>query len=182
MKDNQDVLSKDILYGGRQYLLVARRGHKFNMQYATLIPMETMWKDMGRAQLGLGLFLFALSIPCMVLTIYFSRRHTKPIKELRYLFSTTVPGKDDFEAIQSGIEELVDRNEDLNTRLDQSLPARKANFIKDFVKDRYPSRKDAVKAAAQLDMNIDKACFAVSLLGAPVKDASLPNMEKVTAF
>ncbi len=181
IKGNQDVLTKDISYGGRQYMLIAQRGHKFDMQYATLIPMETMWKDMSKAQLGLGLFLFALSIPCMALTIYFSRRHTKPIKELRYLFSTTAPGKDDFEAIQSGIEELVDRNVDLNTRLDQSLPARKANFIKDFVKGRYPLRMDAVVAGAQLNMDIDKACFTVSLIGAPVKDASLPDMEKVTA-
>ncbi len=180
-KENRDVLSKDISYDGRQYLLIAQRGIKFNMQYAALIPMEAVWKDMGKAQLGLGLFLFALSIPCMALTIYFSRRHAKPIKELRYLFSSTAPGKDDFEAIQSGIGELVDRNVDLNTQLDQSLPARKANFIKDFVKGRYPAREDAIKAAEQLGMNINKACFAVSLIGAPLRDGSQPNMEKVAA-
>ncbi len=181
LKEDRETLEKDILYEGRHYLLVAQRGHKFQMQYATLIPMETVWKDMGRAQLGLGLFLFALSIPCMALTIYFSRRHAKPIRELRYLFSTTAPGKDDFEAIQSGIEDLVDRNEDLNTRLDQSLPARKANFIKDFVKGRYTSRADAVKAAGQLGMEIGKNCFAVSLIGSPARDGSQPNMDKVIA-
>ncbi len=180
-KENRDVLSKDISYGGRQYLLVAQRGHRFNMQYVTLIPMEAIWENMSKAQLGMGLFLFALSIPCMALTIYFSRRHAKPIRELRYLLSSTAPGKDDLEAIQSGIGELVDRNEDLNTRLDQSLPARKANFIKDFVKGRYPMRADAVSAAAQLGMNIEKACFAVSLIGAPMKDGNQPDMEKVTA-
>ncbi len=180
-RENRDMLAKDFSYGGRQYLLIAQRGHKFNMQYVTLIPMETVWKDMNRAQLGLGMFLFALSIPCMALTIYFSRRHTKPIKELRYLFSSAVPEKDDFEAIQSGIEELVDKNEDLNTRLDQSLPVRKANFVKDFVKGSYPARTDAVRAAGQLDMEIDKAFFAVSLIGAPSRDGGQPNMDKIAA-
>ena len=178
---NRDTLVKDLTFDGRQYLLIAQRGSKFNMQYATLIPMETVWKDMSRAQLGLGLFLFALSIPCMALTFYFSRRHVKPIKELRYLFSGAAPGKDDFEAIHTGIEALVDRNQDLNTRLIKSLPARRLNFIKDFVKGRYPSRTEAVKAAAQLGMDIDKKCFAVSLIGAPPRDGGEPDMENITA-
>ncbi len=181
IKENQGTLSKDVTLEDRQYLLVAQKGHMFDMQYVTLIPVENMRDIMNKAQLGFGMFLFALSIPCMALTFYFSRRHAKPIRELRYLLSATTPGKDDLEAIQSGIEELVDKNVALNTRLDESLPARKANFIKDFVKGRYQERQTAVKAAALLGMDIDKACYAVSLIGTPPKEGAGLDMEKAAA-
>jgi AraC-like DNA-binding protein len=179
VRENQDTLVKDLSLDGRQYLLTAQRGLKYNMQYATLIPMETVWAGMSRAQWGLGLFLLALSIPCMLLTFYFSRRHARPIKELRYLFKTAASVKDDFEAIHDGIEALVDRNEDLNTRLDQSLPVRRASFIRDFVKGRYPLRQDAVNAAGLLNMDIDKTCYVAVLIGAPARDGSEPNMDRI---
>ena len=181
VEGNQGTLSKDVSLGGRQYLLVAQKGHMYDMQYVTLIPVENMRGVMNSAQLGFGMFLFALSIPCMALTFYFSRRHAKPIRELRYLLSATTPGKDDLEAIQSGIVALVDRNAALNTRLDESLPARKASFIKDFVKGRYQDRQAAVMAAGQMGMHIDKACYAVSLIGTPPKENGGLDMEKAAA-
>ncbi len=179
IKGMTGTLVKDLTLDGSQYLLVAQPGSLFHMAYATLLPMETIKAGMFREQLGFGLFLFALAIPCMALTFYFSRRHVKPIKELRYLFSSTAPGKDDFEAIQSGIEALVDRNEALRTRLVESLPVRRADFIKDFVKGRYVNREDAVKAASELSLDIAKKCFAVALVGAPPRDGAELNLGKI---
>ena len=51
-RENKDALEKAFSYRGKEHLLVAQRGHMFIMQYATFIPMETVWKDRNRAQLG----------------------------------------------------------------------------------------------------------------------------------
>lgn len=181
IRENQGSLVRDLSLDGQQYLLVAQRGNKYNMQYATLIPMESMRESLNQAQLSFSLFLISLSIPCIFLTYYFSRRHTKPIKELRYLFEAETPAKDDFEVIQGGIEALVDKNADLNTRLHQSLPVRKANFIKNFVKGRYSKKQEAAEAAALLGMNVDKGYYAVALIGVPARDGSEPDMGKILA-
>jgi len=175
------TLERELAIGGRQYLLVAQPGLLYPMTYATLLPMEALRADRTRAQLGLGLFLFSLSLPCMGLTYYFSRRHVQPIKALRYLLSPASQGKDDLEAIQSGIEALVDLNEDLSARLSESLPARRANFIKDFVKGRYALREEAVRAAAGLGMAIDRECLAVALIGAPPRDGAGPDPELLSS-
>nr|HML46988.1 hypothetical protein [Clostridia bacterium] len=175
------TLVKDLTLGGKQYLLVAQPGLLYPMTYATLLPMEALRAERTRAQLGLVLFLLALGIPGMALTYVISRRHVKPIQALRRLLSSANPGKDDLEALQSGIEALVDQNEALNTRLSESLPMRKANFVKDFVKGRYALRPDAVRAAAQLGMAIDRACFAIALVGAPPQDGSGADPEALTA-
>ena len=168
MEDGE--VEREIVLDDTQYLLIAEPGAMFNMQYVTLIPMETLWNEIAGKQLGVGLFLFLLSIPCMALTIFFSRRHAKPIKELRYLFPSSLSGKDDLETIQSGIEALVGRNRDLNEKISQSLPVQRSAFVRDLVKGRYPNRNDAIHAAAEVGMDIDKAYYIIALIGVPSAD------------
>lgn len=174
---NEGVLIRDLSVDGAQYLLIAERGSRFDMQYVTLIPQRALRTSMMREQLAFGLFLFALSIPCIFLTYYFARRHTKPIRELRLLFAPSTPATDDFAIIHQGIE-------DLNTQLDESLPMRRANFVKNFVKGRYTTREAAIRAAKHLDLQIDQPFFAVSLIGMPPQegDGSEPSVEDILSL
>lgn len=175
--DYKDTVVVDLSFDSVPYLLIAQRGQKHAMQYVTVIPMETIYETINRAQLTFSLFLLALSIPCIALTFYFARRHTKPIKELRHFFGDDTPSGDDFKAIQTGIEALVGRNVDLNSQLDESLPSRKADFVTHFVNGRYPSREQAIDAALKLGMGIDKQYYAVSLAGMPPEGGGVPDMQ-----
>ena len=166
----EGAMDKNIVLNDMQFLLTVQSGLQYDMQYVTLLPMETLWDDIASKQLGVGLFLLFLSIPCMVLTIFFSRRHAKPIKELCYLFPASSSGKDDFETIQSGIEALVGRNKDLNEKISQSLPAQRSAFVRDLVKGRYQEKTNAIRKAKALGMDIDKKCYIIALIGVPSGD------------
>lgn len=168
--DYKGTTDKDIVLDDKQFLMIAQSGKLYDMMYVTLLPMETLWDDIANKQLGVGLFLLFLSIPCIALTFYFSTKHVKPIKELRYLFPAASTDKDDFETIQSGIEALVGKNKDLNEKINQSLPAQRSAFVRDLVKGRYQQRTDAIRAANDLGMNIDKKCFIIALIGVPSGD------------
>jgi len=164
--DLEGELDREIIYSDKHYQMVALSGDQYDMQYITLVPMETLWDEIAGKQLGAGLFLLFLSIPCMALTIFFSRRHAKPIKELRYLFPASSSGKDDFATIHSGIEALVGRNKDLNEKISQNLPVRQAAFVRDLVKGHYQDKAKAIATANELGMDIDQKCYVVALVSA----------------
>jgi two-component system response regulator YesN len=70
---------------------------------------------------------------------------------------------DHFDVIRSGIEKLEAQNSLLHRRLDDSLTARSADFVKNFIKLRFRARGEALEAALALGSDIDRARYAVIL-------------------
>ncbi len=166
------TLVTEITSDGTGYLLVAQAAAKHQMRYVTVIPLSSIRQSTLRAQLGFVGFLLALSVPCMLLIFYLSRRHTKPIRELRHFLGASEPFADDFEAIHSGIEALMGQNEDLSSKLDESLPALRSAFILHLVKGRFRAREDAVTMAATLGLSIDKPHYLVALVTLPPEESA----------
>lgn len=179
--ENEGTLVRDLTVDGHQYLLIAQKGAQYDMQYVSVVSHESMKESMTRSQLGFGLFLFVLSIPCSILTIYFARKHAKPIRELRLLFGPTVAAQDDLEAIQSGIAELVESNETLHVHLSETIPTRRASFVAAFVKGRYRDRADAVAQAASLTLDIDRPRFLVALIDETREETGQMDIDRVIA-
>ena len=175
LDDMRDGAVLDLRIHGTDYLLIAQQNHRYDMAYVTLVPTASQQVNLLRERITFALFLLALSIPCVLLIYYFSRRHTLPIKELRRLANPETTSRDDFAAIHSGIEALNLRNQDLNTRLTQSIPVRRANLVKSFVKGRFLTREDALEAAVQLDMHIDRPYYVIALVGFSAQDAQEPD-------
>ena len=177
---NRDgTYDKTVEYEGKQYLLVATAGELNDMRYCSLMPQEEITANMQSATLGFWIFLFALSVPCIFLVYYFAHRNYKPIRDIRHMFTDQGQGADDFAVIKDGIDRLVGRNVDLNSRLGESESARKSALIKDFVKCRYKDRRVCVEAAASLGLDIDKRYYKVALVGmAPGSNAL--SIEKLT--
>ncbi len=161
-----DFGAADLQAGGVKHLLIAQHGTRPALTYVTVIPEETVRRGTLRARMGFFLFLFALSFVALLLTAVLSRRHAKPIRALRSFFGPGEPAENELTAIRSGIEALVGRNEALHTRLDQSLPAQKSDFVVSFVKGRYGARESAVAAATAAGMAIDRQFFLVALVTA----------------
>lgn len=158
--------ARDITSGGAKYLLVTLADGRYGMRYARLIPAETIQAQLAGAQWGFGLFLLAISFPCMLVTLYVSRLHTRPIKALRTRLADTSASRDDFAVIQSGLDALMGRNEALHSRLAESLPAQKAAFVTAFVKGGFADREQAVKKAAALGLDISKTYYMIALVDA----------------
>ncbi len=166
---------------GTRYLLFVQKGAILGLNYVSLIPNETVQMRAARSRLGFALFMLLLSIPCSLLTVFFVRRHVKPIKELQKSIGADAPASEDgFTAIRSGIESLIGQNRALNTRLDESKPAFKAAFVRNFVKCRYATREEAIYMAADLGMDIDRTYYCVSLMSAVPQD--IHGLEKFIAL
>lgn len=163
-----DLTSED----GTRYLLFVQKGTVLGLNYVSLIPQETVQMQAARSRLGFALFMLLISIPCSLLTVFFVRRQVKPITELQKSIGVAAPATGDgFTAIRSGIESLIGQNKALHTRLDESKPAFKAAFIRNFVKCRFSSREEAIHMAADLSLDIDRTYYCVSLMTAVLQDS-----------
>lgn len=166
---------------GSKYLLFVQRGSVLDLDYVSLIPHETVQMQTARSRLGFALFMLMLSIPCTVLTVFFARRHVKPIQELGRSIGVTSPTGDGFTAIRTGIEKLIGQNRDLHTRLDESKAAFKASFVRNFVKNRYSTREETISAATELELDIDHTYYCVALTSTVLQDAhGLDKLIKLT--
>lgn len=176
---SEDMFIRDITdEKGDSYILFVQRSSLLDMRYVSLIPQETVQMQTARSRLGFALFMLLLSIPCSLLTVYFARRHVRPIRELQRSFGDTgVSNEDGFTVIRRGIESLRGQNEDLHTRLDESKEAFMADFVKNFVKCRFVTREKAVNTAISIGMDIDRAFYCVSLVAAvPHKSNGLEQL------
>lgn len=168
---------------GRDYFLFLLPGDRFTVSYASLIPQETVYQQSFRFQMMFAMFLLLLGIPCAFLTVYFALRHIRPIRELSRSLGAKQHTQDDFSAIRSGIETLVGQNMDLHTRLDASLSARRAEFVRLFADTRFPSRETAVEAARGVDLAIDRAYYLTAVVStAGGEDPGLEKMEPPAEF
>ena len=165
-KDNISTLIDEIEYEGKEYLLLSLYGQQKNMQYVTVIPVNAIVDNLKSAQVGFWVFLIGLSIPVIFLMLYLAQRNYKPISDIRHMLSEGNVSHDDFTVIKNGISNLVGKNVDLATRLEQSSSMRKSNFIKNFIKGRHTDKSECIEAAAKLKIDINKHYYIVSLVSA----------------
>lgn len=179
VSSSDDSIIEKINIDNVNYLVFVQKGSMFGLNYVSVIPQETVEINAARSRMRFGLFLLLLSIPCALLTVYFARKHVQPIKELQKSFGGE-PGEDGFIAIRSGIEDLRGQNRALSMRLDQSKQALKGLFVKNFVNCVYESREQAVTAAKELGIDIDRSYYCVSLMTVPKKSKALEQLYSLT--
>ncbi|MGI5899542.1 MAG: helix-turn-helix domain-containing protein [Christensenellales bacterium] len=155
----------ELSYDGADYLLISLGGHALDMRYGICLPLSGIIEGLRDIRLRFNLFMFALSIPCLFLTYYFSRRNYRPIWQLSHLFTAEARPANEFAAIESGIRDLFRRNTDLHDRLGQSISVQRSDFVKNFAKGKYADRKECIKSAEGLGLSIDRRFFAIALIG-----------------
>lgn len=160
----KEAFVRELTLQGENYLLFMQPGNLLDIRYAALIPQRTVHQQAMHSKLDFALFLLFLSIPASIVIIWFTRQHIlRPIRELQRSVGAEEAG-DGFSSIRSGIEALIGQNRDLHTWLDSSLLARRAEFVYGFVKGRFSTRLEAIEAAARLELDIDRPCFAAAVI------------------
>lgn len=178
----EPIIRNIALQDGTKYILFAQRGSLLDLCYVSLIPQETVQMQTARSRLTFSLFLLLLSVPCGLLTVYFANSHIRPIKEIQKSIGDVLTSEDGFSAIKKGIETLKGQNRVLNTRLNESKDACRADFVKKFVKCRFSSREQAINIASDLGMDIDRPFYCVSLMSAlPAENKALELLNSLLA-
>lgn len=161
----KEAFVRELTVEGEKYLLFMQPGELLDIRYAALIPQQTVKQQAMRSKMDFGLFLLFLSIPASLIVIYFTRKHIlQPIREIQRSVGAESGFGDGFKSIRNGIEALIGQNMDLNTRLHSSLSARRAEFVRNFVKRRFSAREEIVEAASRLELNIDKPCYSAAII------------------
>lgn len=151
--------------GGEDWLLMSHYAEEWNMRYAVLLRTADVDHLVQSRLLPFFILASALTVLGILIALALARRNTEPIRRI----ASMLPGQglqdDALASIQTGIRELSDRNTDLTTRLERSLPMQRHDFVLCFMKGRYADREEAVAAAESIGLNIRKAHYAIILHG-----------------
>ena len=144
------------------------------MRYDTVLRMADV-RAAIRASLGqLLLFLVSLLLVSVLLILWVARHHAKPIEAISGLLA---PGddarKDELTRISTGIRHLTRANSELSSRLDESLPMQRHDFVLRFFKGRFASPADTAAAAERIGLDIRKQYYA-AILCSPSADQDRP--------
>lgn len=102
----------------------------------------------------------------LLLALWMARRHAKPIREISGLLAGGEPEhRDELQRITTGIHQLTTRNLELSSRLEQTLPVQRHDFVFRFVKGRFRNRQEAAAAGNAVGLEIDRPRYAVILCG-----------------
>jgi len=159
--------TRELTIGGARYLLLTVDGESQAMRYVSLLPMTRVEVGVRSGLTQFGIVMALLLMLCVPLVYVMTRKNYGPILELRdSLVSKGHKTRDPIGDIQAGVQQLIGQNVTLSNRLDDSLPMRKSTFAMDFMKGRYTTREQAVRAAEAVGLEIDRPMIAVVLSGA----------------
>ena len=123
---------------GESWLAVTLGERSWGLRYTTVLPMDAVNEAVWRNMRGLLMILLGLLGISVGLIFWMSRRHAKPIERLSSLLDPEDgERKDELTTISSGIRQLTRQNSELTSRLEQSLPMQRRDFVLRFVKGRF---------------------------------------------
>ena len=165
LNKNRELQIEQFRHDGESWLLLSYHGADWGMRYVTVLRAADLSGSAWRSMYRLSWALLAVGAAGVIVALLLARRNTRPIREISSLLSRHGSDADELTSIRTGIRELSDRNTDLNSKLERSLPMQRHDFVLRFMKGRYATREDAVMAARALGMNIDRPYLAVALSG-----------------
>ena len=156
------------------WLSVSLPGRSWGMRYDTVLRMADV-KAAIRSSLGqLLLFLVSLLLVSVLLILWVARHHAKPIEAISGLLAPEDDTrKDELTRISTGIRYLTRANSELSSRLDESLPMQRHDFVLRFFKGRFASPADTAAAAERIGLDIRKQYYA-AILCSPSADQDRP--------
>lgn len=160
-----------------KYLFTVTVG-TYGFKYCTVQSMRVFQNKVYNGQWGLLFYIVLLTIPCAIIIVFLSKRLYKPLHTIRSMFRQNGIGND-FDVIQKGINELVGHNQELNELMEQNLPVRQAEVIRNFVRGTYVNRNIFLEHARNVNLSLDKKYFAVILTGSAYHMSEVPVTESL---
>lgn len=157
-------------WNNEEWCLIIRRSEAWGLIYASLLRLSDVDHIVWARMLSFIMLAVTLAALGVLVALLLARRNTAPIKQIISLLPQKGSDGDAFASIQTGILELSARNTELTTKLEHSIPMQRHDFVLRFMKGRYADRAEAIAAAENIRLSIDRAYYAVILHG--VQDRS----------
>ena len=154
-----------ISWQGEDWCLLSHRSDQWNLEYASVVRMANVNHAFWSKMLSFAVVAAALTAIGMLAALLLAQKNAAPIRQIASLLDRDGNVKDSLSSIQSGILELNARNTDLTSRLEHSLPMQRHDFVLRFMKGRYADRAEAIAAAENIRLSIDRPYYAVILHG-----------------
>jgi len=148
-------------FGEETYMLITVDG-EHHMTYATLIPMSLVTDISNVLQQGIWLFILGLIITSLIMTGFFAFSNYRPVAALRKHFDAE-ESRNDFLAIESGINNLFGQNLTLGTMLEEMTGYENYNIVLQFIKGRYLDRAEFLADAKKTKIDFDKQYYAIAV-------------------
>lgn len=149
-------------WNGETWELLTLGNRDWDMVYATVIRASDLRTSVWSGMLEVLMLVAAVAAVGLAAALLAARHSIRPIHAITSMLPESHEETDDeLTRIQTGIRQLADRNMDLATRLERSIPMQRHGFVLRFMKGRYTTREEALMAAASVGLNIDLPYYAV---------------------
>lgn len=146
---------------GEKYLLSVRRGTS-GLTYASLQSLDVFYNKIVTGQWGIIALLIVCAIPAALFIMVFSRRMAAKVKKMNQLLDSQEETNYNLSSIESGIQMLVEANEQKEK---ENLQLKKTRFIRNFIRNDFKSREEVLEAAGKAAMEIENTMYLAVLLG-----------------
>ena len=170
---DQKQVSTSFFWDGETWELLTLGSRDWDMVYATVIRASDVRMSVWSGMLEVLMLVSAVAAAGLAAALLAARHSFRPIHAItRMLPEPAADPGDELTRIRTGIRQLADRNHDLATRLERSLPMQRHEFVLRFMKGRFATREEALMTAASVGMNIDLPYYAVIQSRVPDSDDS----------
>ena len=165
VKVAQETASSLFRWDNQDWTQVTFSGRNWGLSYTAVLRNADINSSIMQQLFSILAILPVFVFLSLLLALWMARRHAQPIRAITGMLSreTDETPRDELQQISTGISRLTSRNQELTSRLDRALPVQRHDFVFKFVKDRFPTREEAVVAGKAVGLEIDRPAYAVIL-------------------
>ena len=165
VKVSQETASSLFRWDNQDWTQVTFSGRNWGLSYTAVLRNADINSSIMQQLFSILAILPVFVFLSLLLALWMARRHAQPIRAITGMLSreTDETPRDELQQISTGISRLTSRNQELTSRLDRALPVQRHDFVFKFVKDRFPTREEAVVAGKAVGLEIDRPAYAVIL-------------------
>ena len=152
---------RQVKIDGKKYLLSVRQGTS-GLTYCSLQSMEVFYDKIVTGQWGIIVLLSVCAIPAAFFIMVFSRRMAAKVKKMNQLLDSQEETNYNLSSIESGIQMLVEANEQKEK---ENLQLKKTRFVRNFIRNDFKSREEVLQAAQKASIEIENTMYLAVLLG-----------------
>lgn len=157
----EEDVQRQVKLDGKKYLLSVRQGTS-GLTYCSLQSMDVFYNKIVTGQWGIIALLIVCAIPAALFIMVFSRRMAAKVKKMNQLLDSQEETNYNLSSIESGIQMLVEANEQKEK---ENLQLKKTRFIRNFIRNDFKSREEVLETAGKAAMEIENTIYLAVLLG-----------------
>lgn len=159
--------SSPLRYEGEGYRLLRLNGDAMGYDYVMLVPDSELSVAMAGSMQALFFAAAFISALGLVVITLFVQSRIKPIRLLHSMLSTQAPTGNELLEIRQSVQKLIDENAELNTRMENVVDLRKADFARRFLNASFTDTNEYLSLAEGVQLNVDMPYFIVCILAKP---------------